>query len=313
MVDLPAEFGSDQAMAVRGDEKAYQFTKGSTTSGVTQYACNNGMYSGTSLVFDSNVSAFIETFPDGKKITYGKNLGGANTRYGITKIEDLSGNKHTYTYGTAGEANLIKSIEVPGGNRCTLHYITGSPTSLLNAIEDWGGRRWTMAYDANRQMTTLTTPMGCATKYGYTSDLLTRIEDPRGFASTYAYDANSRVASVAAGTGVWTYAYGGPLTWSGSSRMDPSGAITTYIVGGAGVTEELHPEGYTTSYVYSSAGYRSKQIEPYGTVYSMTHDSMGRPLVTFDALGNRSTQQYDTSGEFDDGDRRARQHQLVHV
>jgi len=114
-----------------------------------------------------------------------------------------------------------------------------------------------MVYDASRQLTTYTTPVGCTTKYQYTSGLLTSIEDPRGFATTYAYDGNSRVASVAAGSGVWTYAYGGPMSWSGSQRQDPSGAITTYMAGDRGIDRVVHPEGYTTSFVYDSNGYRT--------------------------------------------------------
>jgi YD repeat-containing protein len=127
-------------------------------------------YAGTSLVYNSSLDAFIETFPDGKKMVYDKNQGGSPVRYQIGRVEDASGNRHTFTYGTSPETNLLKNIEVPGGRKVTFAYTAGgSPTSLLDHIEDWGGRRWTMMYDGSRQLTTLTTPLGCTTKNSYTS------------------------------------------------------------------------------------------------------------------------------------------------
>jgi hypothetical protein len=171
-------------------------------------------------------------------------------------------------------------VEVPGGRVVTFNYEPGgSPTSLLHEIQDWGGRIWTMAYDVNRELTTLTTPLGCATKYAYSSGKLSTIEDPRGYRSTYAFDGNGRITSVASGSGVWTYVYGGPMTWSGSARQDPSGAITTYLLDSNERIEFTdHPEGYRTTLVYSTRGYIAQEIQ--------TYDDFGRPHVVFDALGN---------------------------
>ncbi len=232
------------AQVVRGDEKVYEFTGGTTSGHTTTYNGVATQYAGTSLVYNSNLDAFIETFPDGKKMVYDKNQGGFPFRYQIGRVEDASGNRHTFTYGTSPETNLLKTIEVPGGRKVTFAYTAGgSPTSLLDHIEDWGGRRWTMMYDGSRHLTTLTTPLGCTTKNSYTGDLLTRIEDPRGYATTYAYDGSNRVASVAAGSGVWTYAYGGPMTWSGSQRQDPAVPSRPTSRAGSGSTGSSTPKG----------------------------------------------------------------------
>jgi YD repeat-containing protein len=285
------------AQVVRGDEKVYEFTKGATSGFTTTYSGVSSQYSGTQLVYNSDLDAFIETFPDGKKMVYDVNQGGTPTRYQIGRVEDANGNRHTFTYGASlSDTNLLKTIEVPGGRLVTFTYTAGgSPTSLLDHIEDWGGRRWTMMYDGSRQLTTLTTPLGCTTKLGYTGDLLTRIEDPRGYATTYAYDGNERVASVAAGSGIWTYAYGGSGSWSGSQRQDPSGAITTYIAGARGIDRIIHPEGFSTTFLYDGNGYQTQRIEPYGVVSSVSYNGSGLPLVVFDALGNATTYQYDAS------------------
>ncbi|GMU31369.1 MAG: hypothetical protein AMXMBFR19_17070 [Chthonomonadaceae bacterium] len=139
---LKNEESGNSAQVVRGDEKVYEFTAGSTSGFTTTYSGVSTQYAGTSLVYNSSLDAFIETFPDGKKMVYDKNQGGSPVRYQIGRVEDASGNRHTFTYGTSPETNLLKNIEVPGGRKVTFAYTAGgSPTSLLDHIEDWGGRR----------------------------------------------------------------------------------------------------------------------------------------------------------------------------
>jgi len=294
---------ADHIQVVRGDENIYVFAPGSTVGSIKNYTPDPKQYSGTTLVYDSSVTSFIETFPDGKQMIYGTNQGGVDfTRFALSRIQDPSGNRHTYTYSTGSEANLLKSIQVPGGRLLTLTYqpATG-PTSLVNAVQDWGGRIITFQYDTNRQLTTMTTPLGCSTKYAYahagaSEDMLNVIEDSRGFATTYMYDGHNRVTTVAAGSGIWTNTYGGSgLGWSGSARMEPNGAVTTYLVTTGRISNVQHAEGYTTTYEYDTNGYQTKQIEPYGTVASVSYNSSGQPLVAFDALGYATTYQYDAS------------------
>ena len=288
---------------VRGDENIYVFAQGSTVGTITNYIADAQQYSGTTLIYDSSVTSFIETFPDGKQMVYAENQGGVDfTKYALSRVQDPSGNRHTYTYSTGSEANLLKSIQVPGGNLLTLTYqpATGA-TSLLNAVQDWGGRITTLQYDANRQLTTMTTPLGCMTKYAYahagaSEDMLNVIEDSRGYATTYMYDTHNRVTTVAAGSGIWTNTYGGSgLGWSGSARQDPSGAVTTFLVTSGRISNVQHPEGYTTTYEYDTNGYQTKQIQPYGTISSVSYNSSGLPLVAYDALGYATTYQYDAS------------------
>src|SRR5206468_3847584 len=95
--------------------------------------------------------------------------GGNPVKHELVRVSDPNGVVHTYTYGSSGEAGLVKTIEVPGGRKVTFSYIAGTGTSLLESVQDWGGRRWTFQYDSNRNLTTLTSPLGCVSKYSYIS------------------------------------------------------------------------------------------------------------------------------------------------
>lgn len=206
---------------IRGDGKVYGFSGIWAPSTPTSMTPNPTLYSGTELLWDG--SQFIETFPDGKTVTYGEELQ-ADTYYAVSEIEDLSGNVHAYTYDGI---NLIR-IEVPGGNRVTFHY---DGDGHVEMVQDWGDRRWLMTYDEFDQLETYTLPTGCQTQYFYPGDngLVNAIMDPRGYVSSYTFNDFDRVETMSLGTATWTYTYyqyaGGPL---GSRVESPTGAITTY-------------------------------------------------------------------------------------
>ncbi|HMS57203.1 MAG TPA: hypothetical protein PKA27_17600, partial [Fimbriimonadaceae bacterium] len=136
----------------------------------------------------------------------------------------------------------------------TLTYVAGVATSLVRAIEDWGGRRWTMVYDAQDYLTSIMTPLGCITKYGYSlagssSTLLHTIEDPRGYVTSYQYDANRRVVSMVAGTATWNYEY--DSTNRRTLETWPTGAVVTYNLDNSGNNVSTHrPEGYVITYEF---------------------------------------------------------------
>src|SRR5207237_254517 len=175
----------------------------------------------------------------------------------LINVTDPSGVVQTYSYGTGAEAGLLKTIQVPGGQLVTFVYAASTGVSLLNSVQDWNGRIWTFQYDTNRNLTTLITPIGCTTVYGYTAigtgtaTLTTSPQDPLRFVPTFAYDSSSRLISLTAGTGVWRWAYsaGGPGIPPSRILTSPSGALTTFILdSGTGlVTSIQRPEGYTTT------------------------------------------------------------------
>ncbi|RYG34467.1 RHS repeat protein [bacterium] len=265
------ERDGDVATITRGDfgQQYYRVLGGSGA-----FASSKNTGNTTTLAYASGPDEYTEGFLSGMRIVYKKHGG---TRYEIDRVEDPSGNAQTYTYGTGGEAGLLKSVEVPGGNRLTLLYtVTSGPATLVEAIQDWGGRRWTMQYGTGRVLSQFTTPLGCVTNYGYTTagastTLLHTIEDPRGYRTTYAYDAGRRVVSMAAGTAVWSYDYNPGQT----VEIWPTGARATYAYDdnpGNNVST-VRADGVLVTYAYDQNRMKVRETTPAGTMMSVAYDT----------------------------------------
>jgi len=277
---------------IRGDGKVYGFSGIWAPSTPTSLTPNPTLYSGTELLWDG--SQFIETFPDGKTVTYGEELQ-ADTYYAVSEIEDLSGNVHAYTYDGI---KLIR-IEVPGGNRVTFLY---DGDGHVETVQDWADRRWEMTYDGFDQLLTYTLPTGCQTQYFYPGEdgLVNAIMDPRGYVTSYTFNGSERVETMSLGTATWTYTYhqydGSEIRPLGSRVESPTGAITTYVMDNLGFTiaKEV-PEGYIISYAYDATGNKVIEEMPYGHVVSLTYNASNLPLTSRDPLGNVTTYNYDVN------------------
>ena len=290
---------SNGVTITRGDLSATIYQRTFEGDYVTPLPGSNvGVYN--ALSFDG--TTFTETFANGTKMEYQAQVGGGNpVKHELVRVVDAQGNAHTYSYGTGSEAGLLKTITVPGGNKVTFLYSASSPTSLLSAVQDWGGRRTTLQYDSARYMTTLMTPLGCTTKYGYSLagtgsvTVVHTIEDPRGYVTTYLYDSNRRVTSMAAGSAVWTYTFATSPT-SQSVVLSPLGARTTYLYDAGGMlTAVQRPEGYTSTFTYTNALKTSEQT-PAGTVQATYDPTLWLVTSQTDALGNITSFAYDTFG-----------------
>ena len=289
-------------LVMRGDFRNYQFSSTGSSGGVTRYSPVAAQGATTTLSFDG--TKFTEYFSDGMQLIYQAQItGGSVVTYPLVQVVDPSGVAQTYTYGSGSEAGLLKSIQVPGGNRVTFLYTTGVATSLLQAVQDWSGRRWTFAYDSQNHMTTMTTPLGCQTGYSYglagsPTTVVQAITDPRGFTTSYQYDSNQRVTTMSAGTAIWTYAHNvGNLP--NVVMVSPTGAVTTTSYDSQGnIGTVQRPEGYTSTFAYDQKSYlKISETVPAGTLSSITYDqTLWLPTVSQDALGNRTTMQYDSFG-----------------
>src|SRR5207253_1596201 len=134
-------------------------------------------------------------------------------------------------------------------------------------------RRWTFQYDTNRLLTTMTSPIGCTTKFTYASSSggLASIEDPRGYVTSYTYTGNN-VRTMALGAAVWTYTYNNNQT----VMQTPTGALTTYnyLTDGTGqLSTEVRPEGYTITYGYTTNRMLVSKLAPYGSIMSILYNT----------------------------------------
>ena len=163
----------------RGNEKAFAWSVFMTIGGITYYTPSTGTYSPTTMTY--NGTSYTEQFPDGSQLQYETQNAGA---YLLTRAIAPAGPRQTFTYGTGAEVGLLKTIQVTDGRKVTFTYSASSPTSLLSSVQDWGGRFWTFQYDTNRQLTTMSTPLGCQTGFSYATfsgaTRLSGISDPAG-------------------------------------------------------------------------------------------------------------------------------------
>jgi len=171
----------------------------------------------------------------------------------LQKVVDASGVIHTYQYFD-GFAQL-EAIVLPNGQRVSFSYTVSVFPFPMESVMDYGERLTTFEYDSTRKMTTMTSPLGCITKYGYSLagspvTLLHWIEDPRGYRTVYMYDSSRRVVSMGAGDAVWTWTYStGP---SKTVMTAPSGALTTYVFDSIGnLASQIQASGTPVSLAYT--------------------------------------------------------------
>jgi YD repeat-containing protein len=261
--------GGGYATMVQGDFLAHRFSLTAGTVPLT-YEELSKPYSRSTLVYDG--SKFQQLYADGFLFEYTDQNQSGSTRYHkIARVVDPRGNVHTYNYSGSGLSN----IQVADGRRVTFAY---DGNNRIESVRDWGGRRWTFAYDGSGYLTDYTTPLGCLTRYTYTTagrTVVGTIEDPRGYITSYQYDGDFRVVSMIAGAAVWSWDHSEIGT---SVLRDPMGALTTYSYDGIGdLVFEQRPEGYGIGYAYQD---RLKAYEVYPDYRKLLvgYDSMGRVL-----------------------------------
>jgi YD repeat-containing protein len=290
---------------LRGDFFNVEFQEAGTVGGVTTYIKSFTDGNPTTLSFDG--SRFTEYFPNGMEMVYGlavTHIHGFEEdyfdEYRLAEVRDAAGARQTYTYGTGDDARLLQTIEVPGGRRVTFHYGPGANVSLVYEVEDWSGRRWTLQYDELSYLTTLTTPLGCTTKYGYLGNVLASIEDPRGYVTNYSQNYEPGV--MTAGDAEWTYSH--PFVHV-NNMTAPNGAVTTYHentrpwpTGQYELSRLERPDGVILDYEYNHQHFRTKETaDPDGLAivnYSITWDEVAWQMSMYeDGLGYLTTYQYD--------------------
>src|SRR5262249_9737840 len=137
------------------------------------------------------------------------------------------------------------------------------------------------------------------TKYVYSlagsnTTVIHTIEDSRGYVTTYRYNSGATVASIAAGSAIWTFVYNSEIIGDVDTEMTtPTGAVVTYHVISKLLKSILYPEGTIVSFTYDNQLPQLVQFNA-GNLFQLTWDhTLWQPTVYEDGLGNLSTLQYD--------------------
>ena len=224
----------------KGDGSQFGYSKVGTAGGITTYTANSLSYSPNTIIFDGTY--FTETLANGAQMVYSAHTAADPPVSELIRVVTPQQAIATYNYGTGVENGVIKTIQTPDGRVVSLSYTKGNQVSQLYTVQDWGGRVWSMSYDSNFNLTQFMTPTGCATQYGISTfginSLVSSVETPDGYITQYGY-TGVQVATMVAGSAVWSWTYGGPFKYSGAAMVDPAGGTTTWILSQSGLIDHL--------------------------------------------------------------------------
>jgi YD repeat-containing protein len=241
-------------------------------------------------------------FPDGrlKQITTHPNGVAAATSF--TYASDLLATSKTadnettsYTYDAARRLTDASRPELNGtADRKTFYDLASHPTRVeiyrgatlrYRAYTDYdeagrirarrgnGGQNVRYAYDKDDNVLTLTDSLNRATHFAYDAlDRLTQQTDAKNGVTKYEYDKGDRVSKI----------------------TDPKNLATVYTSDGFGqLWKEASPDRGTTTYGYTTSGFRSAMTRANGFAESYGYDDIGR-LTSISAGGQAQTFAYDT-------------------
>lgn len=204
-------------------------------------------------------NAWVITFTDGKKITFGSNAGlippdNIYSEIYATRIEDVSGNYITIAYN-ASHPDSVSTV-TDSLNRVTYFYLTASPipqtgkyrldyikrpdnkiidfsydpsTGTLTSVEPPEGNSWSFQYGTGiKELTKITTPYGGIIDYSYTTNgfnyYVSGLQCQRNFRTI----TTKTVSGSGISTGTWNFAYFQNPNTEYTNITDSCGRTTKY-------------------------------------------------------------------------------------
>ena len=173
---------------------------------------------------------------------------------------DPRGNTSTFIYDQLGRQ--VETVTPEGVSSRQYYDDAGRVVSTTNGL----GAATLITYDALSRRSAVTDPMENTTTYAYSAlGSQTAITDANGIVTAYAYDDLNRLSAV-----------------TENQRIGESANQDTNVV---------------TQYRYNVLGNRIVITNARAYTQSFTtYDTLGRPVVAEDALGNKTTTQYNARG-----------------
>jgi RHS repeat-associated protein len=176
-------------------------------------------------------------------------------------------------------------------------------SGVLRTIQNQAGVRWTLVWDSGfNTVQSITGPFGRRTSFAYDgASMIRRIQDPGGRISSFSVDSNGfLVRAVTPELCITSFSYSNVGT-SGqclSSRIDPLGNQTLYNYSGIpalGIIGSVQlPMGQVTTFRSGTSPPTNTFIDPRGGRWTITSDSMSRPVSSVDPFGNTTQYQWDS-------------------
>ena len=238
----------------------------------------------TSIISISGVG-WRETFPDGSQYFYTAYNSNSDGR--LTNIRSKTGQRWTITHDDPNTAPRVRAVMSPFLRLTTFVY---DASNKIRRVVDPGGRITTFNLDASNNIRWITTPELCITSMGYQGEFLTKWIDPELNQWEYSYLAPSlRIGTIKNPLGVkvtFTWQYDNSTSpRSPACRVSlPTGGLFTYTI-------DTREEAVAVYRVRNAANQSTSVIYSPGFPSSAP---VGRPVYTYDALGNRTALRYQT-------------------
>ena len=250
----------------------------------------------------------------------------------LNVVKDDFGAKMRYDYDCLGNVTLEERA-IADGVHSVIHYAYNKNGWLVQRTEEIQGNGPVQAavtryaYDANGNLTKITTPKGSEIRRSYDADdRLTeeRVLDRKNGIDRrvqYAYDAAGNVLKQAIlGTDgeCLESSTRYDLKDRATHRTNPAGGVTRYLYDrNDRLRKEISPYGYEpenddgagAAYTYDSRGNRLRTTNALGeVVQELSYNLRNQPVIQEDTFGNRTELSYELDGKIKDV-RRSGNHQ----
>ena len=250
----------------------------------------------------------------------------------LNVVKDDFGAKMRYDYDCLGNVTLEERV-IADGVHSVIHYAYNKNGWLVQRTEEIQGNGPVQAavtryaYDANGNLTKITTPKGSEIHRSYDADdRLTeeRVLDRKNGIDRrvqYAYDAAGNVlkqAILGADGECLESSTRYDLKDRATHRTNPAGGVTRYLYDrNDRLRKEISPYGYEpenddgagVSYTYDSRGNRLRTTNALGeVVQELSYNLRNQPVIQEDTFGNRTELSYELDGKIKDV-RRSGNHQ----
>ena len=242
----------------------------------------------------------------------------------LNVVKDDFGAKMRYDYDCLGNVTLEERV-IADGIHSVIHYAYNKNGWLVQRTEEIQGNGPVQAavtryaYDANGNLTKITTPKGSEIHRSYDADdRLTeeRVLDRKNGIDRrvqYAYDAAGNVlkqAILGADGECLESSTRYDLKDRATHRTNPAGGVTRYLYDrNDRLRKEISPYGYEpenddgvgAAYTYDSRGNRIRTTNALGeVVQELSYNLRNQPVIQEDTFGNRTELSYELDGKIKD-------------
>lgn len=212
----------------------------------------------------------------------------------VTQVKNRFGNTLDFAYDNG---NLISITDINGRS---IQFTWSTDTLLTQVGTSFDSRIWTYAYDENRNLISVTNPMGETVRYAYNKD--NRIKtfiDAGGYATHVSYNDDGQAHRIKTDLTDKSIRY--ELAQNRTVFVDylPDGAsqFSTYIWDEQGrVIEKVgNCCGFSSKLAYDENNNVVRMEDANGHVTLYTYDSKGNMLSATDALGNIENYTYENT------------------